>query len=200
MQAADPLVTQTLSDLTCAVCLLVLFQPVQTACNHLFCRRCLKTALAAQSKCPTCRSPHPASVDLATANPPFQRLLDSLLVSCAWYQDAGCDWIGPHSSLSHHFNTCFFAPSLLDHVLCQLVTILAPQIVISPRDATETLESAMTSGANLQIVFANIMWFLIQPEDELLMRRAHFIKIINEVCHETRLHYAQHSPSIHLSR
>lgn len=39
----------------CPVCLGQLVDATSTKCGHIFCKGCLKAALAAQGKCPTCR-------------------------------------------------------------------------------------------------------------------------------------------------
>ncbi|KAL2508058.1 RING/U-box superfamily protein [Forsythia ovata] len=40
---------------TCPVCMGPLVEEISTKCGHIFCKACIKTAIAAQSKCPTCR-------------------------------------------------------------------------------------------------------------------------------------------------
>lgn len=46
------------SDLECALCFSLLFDPVTTAeCGHTFCRLCLHRSLELRSSCPLCRSP-----------------------------------------------------------------------------------------------------------------------------------------------
>lgn len=40
---------------TCSVCLNKLEQASTTTCGHVFCENCIKTAIKAQKKCPTCR-------------------------------------------------------------------------------------------------------------------------------------------------
>ncbi|KAL4571900.1 hypothetical protein LXL04_018667 [Taraxacum kok-saghyz] len=39
----------------CPVCMGPLVEEVTTKCGHIFCKGCIKAAIAAQSKCPTCR-------------------------------------------------------------------------------------------------------------------------------------------------
>lgn len=39
----------------CPVCMGPLVEEVSTKCGHIFCKACIKVAIAAQSKCPTCR-------------------------------------------------------------------------------------------------------------------------------------------------
>ncbi|KAG8387277.1 hypothetical protein BUALT_Bualt02G0004700 [Buddleja alternifolia] len=40
---------------TCPVCMGPLVEEVSTKCGHIFCKACIKAAIAAQTKCPTCR-------------------------------------------------------------------------------------------------------------------------------------------------
>ncbi|XP_021907118.1 E3 ubiquitin-protein ligase RNF4 [Carica papaya] len=40
---------------TCPICMGPLTEEMSTRCGHIFCKGCIKTALATQSKCPTCR-------------------------------------------------------------------------------------------------------------------------------------------------
>ncbi|KAL3517821.1 hypothetical protein ACH5RR_020410 [Cinchona calisaya] len=39
----------------CPVCMGPLVEETSTKCGHIFCKACIKTAIAAQNKCPTCR-------------------------------------------------------------------------------------------------------------------------------------------------
>ncbi|KAK7407774.1 hypothetical protein VNO78_09849 [Psophocarpus tetragonolobus] len=40
---------------TCPICMAPLVEEVSTKCGHIFCKECIKTAVAANGKCPTCR-------------------------------------------------------------------------------------------------------------------------------------------------
>uniref|UniRef100_A0A2P2JVL9 RING finger protein n=1 Tax=Rhizophora mucronata TaxID=61149 RepID=A0A2P2JVL9_RHIMU len=39
----------------CSICMGPLVEETSTRCGHIFCKACIKTAIAAQAKCPTCR-------------------------------------------------------------------------------------------------------------------------------------------------
>ncbi|RDX77422.1 E3 ubiquitin-protein ligase RNF4, partial [Mucuna pruriens] len=39
----------------CPICMGPLVEEMSTRCGHIFCKTCIKTAVAAQGKCPTCR-------------------------------------------------------------------------------------------------------------------------------------------------
>ncbi|PSR94903.1 E3 ubiquitin-protein like [Actinidia chinensis var. chinensis] len=40
---------------SCPVCMGPLVEEMSTKCGHIFCKACIKAAIAAQGKCPTCR-------------------------------------------------------------------------------------------------------------------------------------------------
>ncbi|GLT24933.1 hypothetical protein SLA2020_000940 [Shorea laevis] len=40
---------------TCPICLGSLVEEMSTRCGHIFCKNCIKAAIAVQAKCPTCR-------------------------------------------------------------------------------------------------------------------------------------------------
>ncbi|KAK6163713.1 hypothetical protein DH2020_000577 [Rehmannia glutinosa] len=40
---------------SCPVCMGALVEETSTKCGHIFCKACIKAAIAAQTKCPTCR-------------------------------------------------------------------------------------------------------------------------------------------------
>merc|ERR1719221_985458 len=46
-----------LEELTCAICLHLLVQPVSLRCGHTFCAQCIAAALPTTSSCPLCRAP-----------------------------------------------------------------------------------------------------------------------------------------------
>ncbi|RLN24931.1 E3 ubiquitin-protein ligase RNF4 [Panicum miliaceum] len=40
---------------TCPICMNELTEATSTVCGHIFCQKCIKAAIQAQKKCPTCR-------------------------------------------------------------------------------------------------------------------------------------------------
>ncbi|KAL5703346.1 hypothetical protein ACHQM5_028448 [Ranunculus cassubicifolius] len=40
---------------SCPVCMGPLVEEASTKCGHIFCKKCIKTTITAQNKCPTCR-------------------------------------------------------------------------------------------------------------------------------------------------
>ncbi|KAI3996816.1 hypothetical protein MKX01_041116 [Papaver californicum] len=54
-QAAPPKPPPKEPAFSCPVCMSSLVVATSTKCGHIFCKQCIKSALSAQSKCPTCR-------------------------------------------------------------------------------------------------------------------------------------------------
>ncbi|XP_050364866.1 uncharacterized protein LOC126783438 isoform X2 [Argentina anserina] len=40
---------------TCPICMSPMVEEMSTKCGHIFCKKCIKAAITAQGKCPTCR-------------------------------------------------------------------------------------------------------------------------------------------------
>lgn len=52
----EPQITATKEPIfSCAVCMGPLVEETSTLCGHIFCKRCIVTAIQFQNKCPTCR-------------------------------------------------------------------------------------------------------------------------------------------------
>ncbi|XP_026400849.1 E3 ubiquitin-protein ligase COP1-like [Papaver somniferum] len=54
-QAAPPKPPAKEPAFSCPVCMSSLVEATSTKCGHIFCKQCIKSALSAQNKCPTCR-------------------------------------------------------------------------------------------------------------------------------------------------
>ncbi|XP_003797038.1 LON peptidase N-terminal domain and RING finger protein 3 isoform X2 [Otolemur garnettii] len=50
-----PVVSFDASDLECALCMRLFFEPVTTPCGHTFCLKCLERCLDHNAKCPLCK-------------------------------------------------------------------------------------------------------------------------------------------------
>lgn len=50
---------ELLAELTCEICLILLYQPITTPCQHTFCSKCLHRSLDHKNACPVCRHPQP---------------------------------------------------------------------------------------------------------------------------------------------
>eukprot|EP01062_Namystynia_karyoxenos_P043624 TRINITY_DN3194_c0_g2_i1.p1 TRINITY_DN3194_c0_g2~~TRINITY_DN3194_c0_g2_i1.p1 ORF type:complete len:283 (+),score=64.09 TRINITY_DN3194_c0_g2_i1:150-998(+) len=124
-------------DLICAVCRTLLHDPVQTTCDHHFCRHCLDSALQSANECPLCRAQCPGKMEASRL---VKALLGKQAIRCTqgrcgaemmrekWEQHArDCDHTPvpcPHSrfgckqrlarrKLSSHSSVCDFRPKPL---------------------------------------------------------------------------------------
>jgi TNF receptor-associated factor 4 len=94
------------SEYTCPICALVLRDPVQTSCGHLFCSSCLaklKNRNRNGFTCPTCRTN-------LTKNNYFldervSRHIKSLQVYCK-NKHNGCQWTGNLNNIENHVKWC----------------------------------------------------------------------------------------------
>eukprot|EP00755_Sulcionema_specki_P032681 Sspe_Gene.99268::Locus_72712_Transcript_1_1_Confidence_1.000_Length_1138::g.99268::m.99268 len=94
-------------DLLCAVCHSLLESPVQTSCDHHFCRSCFNTALKSNNVCPFCREPNPCCTDSS-------RLVKGLLAR----QRIKCTRCGTEMQRDQwetHEQTCDFTPLTCPH-------------------------------------------------------------------------------------
>ena len=82
----------------CPICQEILYEPVQTSCGHLFCRKCLK---GVQSKnCPSCR----AEFEEEPRRDKFhEREIKNLIVKCQ-NSSRGCEWEGELGNVESHQN------------------------------------------------------------------------------------------------
>ncbi|KAI0254380.1 PUA-like domain-containing protein [Lactifluus subvellereus] len=58
-QSADHFEKELLSELTCEICFMLLYQPITSPCQHTFCSRCLHRSLDHGNHCPLCRQDLP---------------------------------------------------------------------------------------------------------------------------------------------
>lgn len=98
------------TELTCPLCYGVLEDPVQgTVCDHLFCRSCLQSWLAQQSRCPVDRR-FMSHGQLRSPPKIINNLINRLEIKCIYEKD-GCDWIIKLGDLNDHvINWCPFNP------------------------------------------------------------------------------------------
>ena len=82
----------------CPICQEILYEPVQTSCGHLFCKKCLK---GVQSKnCPSCR----AEFEEDPRRDKFhEREIRNLIVKCQ-NSSRGCEWEGELGNVESHQN------------------------------------------------------------------------------------------------
>ena len=86
-------------DLICSICTDVIKDPVQTNCEHSFCRECITTWLeGGQRICPEDRQELYLN-DLKPPNRLTKQLLNNLIVRCKYYGE-GCCFMAKHEYLS----------------------------------------------------------------------------------------------------
>ena len=94
-------------EVMCAVCLDVLEDPVETECQHHFCRKCLEERLTHLAECPTCRA-EIHELQLRSPNRTMKQFLGSLMIRCC-NSSKGCGVVVPLDQLSsHETNGCAF--------------------------------------------------------------------------------------------
>ncbi|KAH9977967.1 PUA-like domain-containing protein [Lactifluus volemus] len=54
-QSADLFKKELFNELTCEICLMLLYQPITSPCQHTFCTKCLYRSLDHGNQCPLCR-------------------------------------------------------------------------------------------------------------------------------------------------
>ena len=91
-------------NLTCPICCCPFIEPVETKCNHYFCRKCFTQAMSYQGSpknCPTCRAILDQSVMWNKAPNILHKILDDLMVICP-LQSRGCATQVQRSTLQDH--------------------------------------------------------------------------------------------------
>lgn len=114
------------SDLECALCYNLLFEPTTTTCGHSFCRCCLQRALEHQIKCPICRAclPHPTGPLPISAD--LNRILQQVFPEETeerrqeTEEDRQAELASRQSSNELHTIPCFILGAILPHQRLQL--------------------------------------------------------------------------------
>lgn len=83
-------------NLICPICRVAMIDPVDTACDHTFCKECITRAMAHSQSCPIDRSPL-RDIPLTRAHKIVVHQLDALLVKCLC-----CEAPVPRSMLQNH--------------------------------------------------------------------------------------------------
>ena len=86
----------------CAICTLILRDPSQLECGHVFCTQCIERALrVGNNSCPLCNRQNPAL--FADLN--LKRTLERFRVYCEHHRErGGCRWEGELGELDAHLN------------------------------------------------------------------------------------------------
>lgn len=95
------------NNLTCAICHSPLLRPVLLACDHIFCKDCLDSAVTNQTAslptCPTCRRAIDHNRHLLSIPRIIIRMLDELVVYCP-NRKMGCALEVHRSAVLDHIN------------------------------------------------------------------------------------------------
>lgn len=86
-------------NLICPICRMAFVDPVDTECEHTFCKECITRALQHNDVCPFDRNPLPQPAGLRRSHKIVINQLDSLLVECL-----SCQTHVPRSMLRHHLD------------------------------------------------------------------------------------------------
>lgn len=84
-------------NLICSICHAPLVDPVDTECDHTFCRECIDQALSHSELCPMDRHPLSRQAPLNQSHKIVRNQLDALLVKCIC-----CETSVPRSMLQNH--------------------------------------------------------------------------------------------------
>ena len=88
---------QTLQQYQCPIMWGVLHRPVKAECGHVFCSKCIATAIRmdARARCPVCRQ----NLGRLQKDEDMEKTIQSMSTRCP-HQD--CSWTGKLKSLKHH--------------------------------------------------------------------------------------------------
>lgn len=73
-------------EFQCSICTMILEDPVNTPCEHSYCRECIKSWLSVNQTCPADRRPLTV-LDLTKQSRPFRNLLNKLEIKCDFGKD-----------------------------------------------------------------------------------------------------------------
>ncbi|KAG4067423.1 hypothetical protein HA402_009660 [Bradysia odoriphaga] len=102
-------------ELLCLVCTSVLQDPVETPCEHFFCKICVSQWLTQNASCPVDRKPL-RILDLKQPSRLLRNLLAKLEIKCE-FQEQGCDKVVKLEHLPNHLLTCNYRPNA--QIICK---------------------------------------------------------------------------------
>ena len=89
-------------EFLCPVCTNVVEKPVETACHHVFCKKCLSQAVERMPVCPCCRA-NVKGDSVSALQPVLFRMYSRIQMKCAMHCK-GCDWKGNITDMEEHLN------------------------------------------------------------------------------------------------
>jgi hypothetical protein len=103
-------------DLLCSICSELCADPVQTSCNHVFCRACIFSSVPVSGGCPLCRSllVQGRLQSMSELNPILFRIWDKIKIRCPHAVPNCCEWKGSPADFEAHKVTCQMRPNTAD--------------------------------------------------------------------------------------
>ena len=122
-------------DLICSICSEFCADPVQTSCNHVFCRVCIHSSVSNSGPCPLCRTLITVGRlrSISEVNPILGRIWSKIIVRCPHAVQNQCEWIGSSADFKAHQLTCQTSP------------------VVAAAGSASEMESLRTKCAALQL-------------------------------------------------
>ncbi|KAI0269157.1 PUA-like domain-containing protein [Gloeopeniophorella convolvens] len=77
-QSADRFEKELLTELSCEICFMLLYQPVTSPCQHTFCAKCLHRSLDHGNHCPLCRQELPGFAYFQ--DHPYNKTITSIII------------------------------------------------------------------------------------------------------------------------
>ncbi|KAJ5610947.1 hypothetical protein N7510_007666 [Penicillium lagena] len=115
------------SHLMCPICHCAFVQPVRLQCDHVFCRKCLRSAITSfrstdsdEFPCPSCRTP---TNEISTSVPRLLiNMCDDIRVRCPFISE-GCQEILPRGHVQSHVDKyCAYRPVPCPDTSCDKMT------------------------------------------------------------------------------
>ncbi|RWS12076.1 E3 ubiquitin-protein ligase NRDP1-like protein [Dinothrombium tinctorium] len=135
----------SIHDLICPICTLVLEDPIYTECEHMFCTQCIQLWMgsSATCRCPVCNCT--ISNDQLKSVPRIARnLLNNLSIRCE-NQMYGCEAICKIEHLQQHLQRCAFRN---DHIVEPSAPLQPSCISLAFNDTTQTPCPSDTSSSD----------------------------------------------------
>ncbi|XP_037027733.1 E3 ubiquitin-protein ligase NRDP1-like isoform X2 [Bradysia coprophila] len=103
-------VGQVDKEFVCPICMMVVEQPLELPCEHIFCAKCIIEWTSLNNSCPVDRRELHAN-NLKTPPRFYRNLWSKLEVRC--HMDSmGCDTIVPLENLKSHLTVCTYKPNM----------------------------------------------------------------------------------------
>ena len=96
------------SELICCICTVVLEDPVESPCRHVFCTSCVKPWIIKNSTCPQCRRKIDEK-ELKSVVPVLNNIINKQKICCE-YKENGCEEVVTTEALQRHLEECSFEP------------------------------------------------------------------------------------------